>query len=73
MSGGRRPDLALVHVCSGSSNVAKIANAIAVRLARTDLVEMSCVAGVGFGVRPLVRKATSGRRTRPARAPTACE
>ena len=54
--------LALVYACSGSSNVAQLANAIAVRLDRTGLAEMSCIAGVGGGVKPLVRKATSGRR-----------
>ena len=53
--------LALVYACSGSSNVAQLANAIAVRLDRTGLAEMSCIAGVGGGVKPLVRKATSGR------------
>lgn len=62
MSGGRRPDLPLVYACSGSSNVAQLANAIAVRLDRTGRAEMSCIAGVGGGVKPLVRKATSGRR-----------
>lgn len=54
--------LPLVYSCSGSSNVAQLANAIAVRLDRTGLAEMSCIAGVGGGVKPLVRKATSGRR-----------
>ena len=32
------------------------------RLDRTGLAEMSCIAGVGGDVKPLVRKATSGRR-----------
>jgi uncharacterized metal-binding protein len=62
MSRDRRPTLALVYACSGSSNVAQLANAIAVRLDRSGLAEMSCIAGVGGGVKPLVRKATSGRR-----------
>jgi uncharacterized metal-binding protein len=56
----RRPTL--VYACSGSSNVAQLANAIAVRLDRTGRAEMSCIAGVGGDVRPLVRKARSGRR-----------
>lgn len=42
--------------------MAQLANAIAVRLDRTGLAEMSCIAGVGGGVKPLVRKARSGRR-----------
>lgn len=62
MSAARRRDLAIVYACSGSSNVAQLANGIAVRLDRTGLAEMSCIAGVGGGVKPLVRKATSGRR-----------
>lgn len=58
-----RPDrLPLVYSCWGSSNVAQLANAVAVRLDRTGRAEMSCIAGVGGGVRPLVRKAQSGRR-----------
>jgi len=51
----------LVYSCSGSSNVAQLANYIAVRLDRLRLAEMSCVAGVGGDVRALVRKATSGQ------------
>lgn len=52
----------LVYSCSGSSNVAQLANAIAVRLDREGRAEMSCIAGVGGGVKALVRKAQSGRR-----------
>lgn len=51
----------LVYSCSGSSNVAQLANHIAVRLDRLGLAEMSCIAGVGGDVRALVRKATSGQ------------
>lgn len=51
----------LVYSCSGSSNVAQLANYIAVRLDRLGLAEMSCIAGVGGDVRALVRKATSGQ------------
>lgn len=50
----------IVYSCSGSSNVAQLANSIAVRLDRLGLAEMSCIAGVGGGVPPLVRKALSG-------------
>lgn len=38
-----------------------MANHIAVRLDRLALAEMSCIAGVGGDVRPLVRTAQSGR------------
>lgn len=39
--------LPLVYACSGCSNVAQLANTIAVRLDRAGLAEMSCIAGVG--------------------------
>jgi uncharacterized metal-binding protein len=41
MTTSRSPALALVYACSGSSNVAQRANAIAVRLDRSGLAEMS--------------------------------
>lgn len=55
---GRGP---IVYSCSGSSNVAQLANAVAVRIDRLGLAEMSCIAGVGGGVKALVRTAQSGR------------
>ncbi len=51
----------LVYSCSGSSNVAQLANHVAVRLDRIGIAEMSCIAGVGGDVRALVKKATGGR------------
>lgn len=57
----RRRELPLVYSCSGCSDVAQLANAIAVRLDREGLAEMSCIAGVGGRVKPLVREAMSGR------------
>ncbi|MEZ5077583.1 MAG: putative zinc-binding protein [Solirubrobacterales bacterium] len=51
----------LVYSCSGSSNVAQLANYIAVRLDRLGIAEMSCIAGVGGDVRALVKKATAKR------------
>jgi uncharacterized metal-binding protein len=53
--------LPLVHSCSGASSAAQMANHIAVRLDRLKAAEMSCIAGVGGDVRPLVRTAKSGR------------
>jgi len=50
----------LVYSCSGASNVAQLANYIAVRLDRLGLAEMSCIVGVGGDVKPLVHKATRG-------------
>jgi uncharacterized metal-binding protein len=55
--------LPLVYSCSGCSSAAQLANHVAVRLDRLGVAEMSCIAGVGGDVRPLVKKATSGRPT----------
>lgn len=52
----------LVYSCSGCSSAAQMANAMALRLDREHLAEMSCIAGVGGGVTGLVRTARSGRR-----------
>jgi uncharacterized metal-binding protein len=53
--------LPLVYSCSGASSAAQMANHIAVKLDRLKVAEMSCIAGVGGDVRPLVRTAKSGR------------
>jgi uncharacterized metal-binding protein len=53
--------LPLVYACSGCSNVAQLANTLAVRLDRAGLAEMSCIAGVGGRVSSLVDTANSGR------------
>jgi uncharacterized metal-binding protein len=39
-----------------------MANYIAVRLDRRGIADMSCIAGVGGGVKKLVRTALSGRK-----------
>ncbi len=51
----------LVYSCSGCSSAAQMANYIAVNMDRRELAEMSCIAGVGGDVKPLVRTAISGR------------
>ena len=51
----------LVYSCSGCSNVAQLANRIAVSLDREGFAEMSCISGVGGNVKPLVSKAKTGR------------
>ncbi|WP_336037182.1 putative zinc-binding protein [Halobacterium yunchengense] len=56
-------DLPLVYSCSGCSSAAQMANDLAVRLDRDRHAEMSCIAGVGADVAPLVATATSGRPT----------
>ena len=53
--------LPLVYSCSGASSAAQMANHIAVKLDRLKVAEMSCIAGVGGDVKPLLRTAKSGR------------
>lgn len=53
--------LPLVYSCSGASSAAQMANHVAVKLDRLKVAEMSCIAGVGGDVKPLVRTAKSGR------------
>lgn len=66
-------DIPLVYSCSGCSSAAQMANYIAVRLDRTGCAEMSCIAGVGGDVKPLVRTAISAyKRGRPIVAIDGC-
>ena len=51
----------IIYSCSGCSSAAQLANHLALRADREELAEMSCIAGVGAGVKPLVHKARSGR------------
>lgn len=51
----------LVYSCSGCSQVAQLANRIAVHLDRSHMAEMSCIAGIGGQVKPIIRLAQSGR------------
>ena len=53
--------LPLVYSCSGCSNVAQLANDLAVVLDREGHAQMSCIAGVGGDVKGLVKLAQSGR------------
>ncbi|MCX6968022.1 MAG: putative zinc-binding protein [Verrucomicrobia bacterium] len=55
------PKLPLVYSCSGASSAAQMANYIALKLDRLRVAEMSCIAGLGGDVMPLVRAAKSGR------------
>lgn len=51
----------IVYSCSGCSSAAQLANHLAIRLDRLGVAEMSCVAGLGGDVAPLVRIARGGR------------
>ncbi|MEQ8419614.1 MAG: putative zinc-binding protein [Arenibacter algicola] len=52
----------LIYSCSGCSNVAQLANDIAVKINSDGIAEMSCIAGVGGKVKSLVKTARSNRR-----------
>ena len=54
-------DLPLVYSCSGCSQAAQLANRLAVGLDRRQLAEMSCIAGIGGQVKPILKLARSGR------------
>ncbi|MGX5915360.1 putative zinc-binding protein [Aliidiomarina sp. Khilg15.8] len=61
MSKEKNAQQPLVYSCSGCSNVAQLANDLAVWLQREGVAEMSCIAGVGGDVKQLVKTAKSGR------------
>lgn len=52
----------IVYSCSGCSNVAQLANKIAVKLDRDNLATMSCIAGVGGDVSSLVKVARNAEK-----------
>ncbi len=58
MSAVKKP---LVYSCSGCSSAAQMANHVAVRLDRSGVAEMSCIAGIGGDVPSLLKTAHSGR------------
>lgn len=51
-----------VYSCSGCSNVAQLANNIAVKLDRQGVAKMSCIAGVGGDVSSLVKFAEKSEK-----------
>lgn len=53
--------LPLIYSCSGCSNVAQLANDMAVKINTEGIAEMSCIVGVGGKVRSLVKTAQSDR------------
>ncbi|WP_323027939.1 putative zinc-binding protein [Gelidibacter japonicus] len=57
----KQKNLPLIYSCSGCSNVAQLANDIAVKMNYDGIAEMSCIAGVGGKVKSLVKTAKSNR------------
>lgn len=54
-------DKPLVYACSGCSNVAQLANNVALSLDRSGVMQMSCIAGVGGNIKSIVKLAKSER------------
>lgn len=54
--------LPVVYSCSGCSSAGQAANALALKMDREGLAEMSCIAGVGGNVAPLVRQAQAAEK-----------
>ncbi len=52
----------IVYSCSGCSNVAQLANSVAVKLDRSGIAKMSCIAGVGGDVKSLVKVAEKAEK-----------
>jgi uncharacterized metal-binding protein len=52
----------LVYSCSGCSSAGQAANALALKMDRDGAAEMSCIAGVGGGVAPLVKQAQAAEQ-----------
>lgn len=52
----------LIYSCSGCSSAAQMANYLAIRIDRMGIADMSCIVGVGGGVKKLVKTALSGRK-----------
>jgi len=57
--GGKPP---IVYSCSGCSDAGELADRIGRKLARCGVAEMSCIAGVGGRVKPLLNKALHAER-----------
>ncbi len=48
--------LPLIYSCFGCSNIAQLANQVAIELDREQIAEISCIAGIGGGVTSIVKK-----------------
>jgi len=52
----------VVYACSGCSDAGELADRIARQLTREGVAEMSCLAGIGGRVKPLVNRAVAAER-----------
>lgn len=61
MEKNKQSTVPLIYSCSGCSNVAQLANDIAVKINSDRIAEMSCIVGVDGKVKSLVKTAKSKR------------
>lgn len=54
-------DKPIIYSCSGCSNIAQLANQVAIEFDREGVALMSCIAGVGGNVKSLVKQAKAAR------------
>lgn len=52
----------VVYACSGCSDAGELADRIARQITREGVAEMSCLAGIGGRVKPLVNRAVAAER-----------
>ena len=52
----------VVYACSGCSDAGELADLVARRLAHQGAAEMSCLAGIGGRVKPLMNKAAKAKK-----------
>jgi len=57
-----QPTTTMVYACSGCSDAGELADRVARQLTREGVAQMSCLAGIGGGVKNLVAKARSAER-----------
>lgn len=62
LSASPKKPATVVYSCSGCSDAGELADLVARRLAREGAAEMSCLAGIGGRVKPLVNKAAKAER-----------
>jgi uncharacterized metal-binding protein len=55
-------ELPIIYSCSGCSNIAQLANQVAVDLNKNRQAQMSCIAGLGGDVKSLIKKARLSKR-----------
>lgn len=54
--------ITVVYACSGCSDAGELADHIARQLSREGVAEMSCLAGIGGRVKPLINRAAGAER-----------